>query len=75
MGREELSFPRADRVGPLWMAGPTLMPVSHCFAVNGDPANPEVVGVQGILEAYARCIRSVNLAGPTIFSQVTEAPA
>jgi prephenate dehydratase len=46
------------------------MPVSHCFAVNGNESNPEVSGIEGILQAYAQCIRSVTLAGPTIFSQV-----
>ena len=26
--------------------------VSHCFPLNGNWANPEIVGVDGVLEAY-----------------------
>ena len=26
--------------------------VSHCFAMNGNPANPEIIGIQGIVQAY-----------------------
>ena len=26
--------------------------VSHCFAMNGNPANPEIVGIDGIIQAY-----------------------
>jgi hypothetical protein len=32
------------------LAGAQLLPVSHCFAVNGNSAQPEVEGIQGILE-------------------------
>ena len=28
-------------------------PVSHCFALNGNPSNPAVRGVDGILESCA----------------------
>jgi len=44
-----------DKRFPAFGFGASLPPaggVSHCFALNGNPANPEVEGVQGILQAY-----------------------
>ena len=26
--------------------------VSHCFAMNGNMANPSIVGIQGIVDTY-----------------------
>ena len=26
--------------------------VNHCFAMNGNPANPEIIGIQQIVETY-----------------------
>jgi hypothetical protein len=43
-------------------------PASHCFALNGDAADPSVSGVQGILDAYAGALREWGLSGPTNFS-------
>ena len=44
--------------------------VSHCFALNGNPAEPWVRGVEGILESYATALTQWGLSGPTIFAQV-----
>lgn len=42
--------------------------VSHCFHLNGQE-NPEVNGVQGILEAYRYALTNgIGLYGPTNFS-------
>ena len=44
-----------DKRFPAWGFGAALPPhntVSHCFPLNGNPASPEVAGVQGILQAY-----------------------
>ena len=41
--------------------------VSHCFAVNGNSANPQINGVQGILETYQSTLRQIGLGGPTFF--------
>lgn len=44
-----------DKRFPAFGFGAALPPggnVSHCFALNGTPGNPEVAGVQGILQAY-----------------------
>jgi hypothetical protein len=39
--------------------------VSHCFAINGNPAKPEVPGVQGMLDAYNASFNMLKLHGPT----------
>lgn len=44
--------------------------ISHEFYVNQHPSNPYCYGVSGVLEAYRKCIRSVQLYGPTNFSPV-----
>ncbi|KAI9105421.1 Copine-domain-containing protein [Phlyctochytrium arcticum] len=43
--------------------------VSHCFNLNGNP-NPEVYGVDGILQAYNQALGAVQLYGPTNFSPI-----
>jgi hypothetical protein len=43
---------------------------SHCFAMNGDVANPEVVGVEGVLGAYRKTTPIVEMWGPTCISNV-----
>jgi len=35
------------------------MKVSHCFAANGDIFNPEVYGVEGVVQAYKNSIQKV----------------
>lgn len=42
--------------------------VSHMFALTGNVNVPEVQGVQGILDVYARAIQGVKLWGPTNFA-------
>mmetsp|Transcript_34942 Transcript_34942/g.45060 ORF Transcript_34942/g.45060 Transcript_34942/m.45060 type:complete len:693 (+) Transcript_34942:37-2115(+) len=48
---------------------------SHCFALNQNPQNPSVQGIQGILDAYASGLATWGLSGPTIFTQITNAAA
>ncbi|XP_075252621.1 copine-8-like isoform X2 [Convolutriloba macropyga] len=43
---------------------------SHCFPLNNDLSNPNVMGVQGILDAYRHALSNSNLSGPTNFSEV-----
>lgn len=50
-------------------------PVSHCFPicrVSHPGASDEAHGVQGILTAYSAALASVDLAGPTLFSEVLQ---
>jgi hypothetical protein len=49
--------------------------VSHAFALNGNNANPKVVGVAGLLAAYAQAIQTVRLHGPTNFAPIINAVA
>ena len=42
--------------------------VSHCFAMNGNAANPAIDGIHGILNEYRDSIKNIGLGGPTLFS-------
>jgi len=42
--------------------------VSHCFPVNGNPGNPEVQGIAGVVATYKSTIASITLNGPTYFA-------
>ncbi|ORZ10998.1 Copine-domain-containing protein, partial [Lobosporangium transversale] len=44
--------------------------VNHAFPLNGNPSNPEVNGVEGILNAYWNAHSFVELWGPTNFTPV-----
>ncbi|XP_027931663.1 protein BONZAI 3-like isoform X1 [Vigna unguiculata] len=62
----------SDRRFPAWGFG-GKMPggtVSHCFNLNGNPGGSEVVGVEGVMDAYANALRSIALSGPTLFGPV-----
>ena len=39
--------------------------VSHCFALNGNEANPFCGGIQGVVGAYYQAIGTLELWGPT----------
>lgn len=43
---------------------------SHCFALNGNIFNPEVDGVNGVLDAYYQSRNKVQLYGGTEFSSI-----
>ncbi|KAL4428006.1 hypothetical protein ABPG75_002095 [Micractinium tetrahymenae] len=67
-----------DKLFPCWGFGAALPPAgttSHCFALNGNAAHPEVQGVQGILEAYRQALMTVRLSGPTLFAPIINAAA
>lgn len=71
---EVIQFYDTDKLFPAWGFGgkPHDAPVSHCFALNGDEARPAVIGVQGILAAYAKALGHTTLAGPTLFAPVIQ---
>ena len=64
----------SDKKFPVYGFGakipPTKSIVSHCFACSGDFFTPEVVGVEGVLEAYKNALGTVSLHGPTKFSDL-----
>lgn len=43
---------------------------NHCFALNGNIFDPEVDGIEGVVEAYKHSINRVNLYGPTNFAPI-----
>ena len=57
---------------------------SHCFAVNGNILNPEVVGINGVIQsiyiyiyiylyiAYKKALGQVKLNGPTYFAEIVK---
>eukprot|EP01156_Anaeramoeba_ignava_P021735 Anaeramoba_ignava/c19648_g1_i1.p1 GENE.c19648_g1_i1~~c19648_g1_i1.p1 ORF type:complete len:559 (+),score=173.45 c19648_g1_i1:100-1776(+) len=51
--------------------------VSHCFPLNGNPQNPMVYGVQGILQAYHNVFTwpGFTLWGPTNFAPIINSVA
>ena len=40
---------------------------SHCFPLNGNPSDPEIKGIDGILEAYRDVLNNTELYQPTNF--------
>ncbi|CAI2364003.1 unnamed protein product [Moneuplotes crassus] len=68
----------SDRMFPVFGFGAKprfcgIQQVSHCFHLNGQE-NPEVEGVQGILEAYRNAMYGgIGLYGPTNFTPCLQA--
>ncbi|KAL6576117.1 Protein BONZAI 3 [Orobanche hederae] len=69
---EVIQFYDSDRRFPAWGFGGRTPDgkMSHCFNLNGSPADFEVEGVEGIMAAYTSALYNVSLAGPTLFGQV-----
>ena len=68
-----IEFYDSDRMFPVYGFGgviPPSMNVNHCFPLNGNVANPEVSGVNGIMDVYHNALNSVKLSGPTYFNYV-----
>ncbi|XP_044157176.1 copine-9 [Bufo gargarizans] len=63
----------SDKFFPAYGFGAKIPPdgkISHEFPLNGDLENPNCVGIQGVLEAYFKSLRTVQLYGPTNFAPV-----
>nr|XP_033782250.1 copine-9 isoform X2 [Geotrypetes seraphini] len=63
----------SDKLFPAYGFGAKLPPdgkISHEFPLNNDVENPNCVGIQGVLEAYFKSLRTVQLYGPTNFAPV-----
>ena len=61
----------SDGMVPAYGFGAKIPPrgtVSHCFAINMNESNPEVQGVDGILNSYFAAVGAVTLWGPTNFA-------
>ncbi|WJX85490.1 Protein BONZAI 3 [Trifolium repens] len=79
---EVIQFYDSDKRFPAWGFGGNIYggTVSHCFNLNGAlgvnyGVNSEVVGVEGIMDAYSKALRSVTLSGPTLFGPVINTAA
>lgn len=46
--------------------------ISHCFNLTLRPNEEEVDGIDGLCEAYTRCLNNVQLYGPTYFSEILQ---
>lgn len=44
--------------------------IYHEFALNGNPQNPYCDSIEGVIEAYYRSLKSVQLYGPTNFAPI-----
>ncbi|XP_056155079.1 copine-3-like isoform X2 [Lampris incognitus] len=55
------AFGFGAQVPPNWQ-------VSHEFPINFNPANPFCAGIEGVVNAYQKCLPEVKLYGPTNFA-------
>jgi hypothetical protein len=46
--------------------------VNHCFALNGDPLQPEILGMKTVLKTYKDTVNNITQAGPTLFQPLLE---
>lgn len=63
----------SDKAFPLYGFGgmlPSDNRASHCFAMNGNIFNPEVKGIDRVLQCYQSAITKARLSGPTNFADV-----
>ncbi|KAK3932056.1 Copine-8 [Frankliniella fusca] len=63
----------SDKLFPVLGFGARIPPhgqVSHEFFVNMHPSYPYCEGISGVIEAYKKCIRQIQLFGPTNFAPV-----
>jgi hypothetical protein len=70
-----LEFYDHDKEFPTWGFGGVTRPggaAEHCFNLVPGPPNATAVGIAGILQAYNAAVQTVQLSGPTIFSQVLQ---
>jgi hypothetical protein len=44
--------------------------VSHCFPLNVNMDNPEIQGIEGIIQAYRNILNQTILYGPTYFHEI-----
>lgn len=49
---------------------PPAWQISHEFAVNFNPSNPFCEGIQGVVDAYQKCLPQLKLWGPTNFAPI-----
>ncbi|XP_067881857.1 copine-6-like, partial [Heterodontus francisci] len=63
----------SDKRFPAYGFGARVPPdyeVSHDFALNFNPENPECDEIKGVINAYQRCLPKIKLYGPTNVSPI-----
>lgn len=68
-----LEFYDTDKLFPAFGFGGKLspdQPANHCFPINFDEDQPELQGMDGVLQTYYQSLRRVQLSGPTLFQGV-----
>ena len=68
-----IEFYDSDRMFPVYGFGACRFNTStteHCFALNNNEANPEVSGVQGIMNLYHSKLLELQFSGPTLFAPI-----
>ncbi|XP_022609792.1 copine-1-like isoform X5 [Seriola dumerili] len=63
----------SNKMFPVFGFGAQVPPswqVSHEFPINFNPANPFCAGIEGVVEAYQKCLPKLKLWGPTNFSPI-----
>uniref|UniRef100_UPI00398E3B75 copine-4-like n=1 Tax=Pristiophorus japonicus TaxID=55135 RepID=UPI00398E3B75 len=64
-----------DKMFPAFGFGARIPPdskVSHDFAINFNEDNPECAGIQGVVEAYQKCLPKIQLYGPTNIAPIIQ---
>lgn len=71
LGSALLRFDQQQRVIGLGL-GANIQDIgrSYCFALNGNIFEPEIIGLDHLLESYIRALNVVKLSGPTYFAEV-----
>lgn len=73
---EILQYYDSDKRIPVFGFGAKMPPnfdvVSHCFALNDNIFEPEVQGIENVLQVYRSALSRVALHGPTVFSQLIQ---
>ena len=62
----------SDKLVPMYGFGAKVdsEETSHCFPMTFDPNNSEVLGIEGMMEAYKMALNLVDFAGPTHFASI-----
>ena len=70
---EIIAYYDADQLFPVYGFGgipPNKEIVNHCFNINFNEDNPNILGIDKIIDYYKESLKKVRLAYPTYFSQI-----
>ena len=68
-----LAFYDYDQLFPVYGYGAKLAnsnEANHCFPINGNPSDPNINTIDGILLAYRQILPLITLYGPTYFAPI-----